>query len=89
MNTSNDAVNLLQEALTKTRAAENVINNLIVEHEYQDVAALVAQAGAALLHSAALLMQSNDEAALDALDQADDLLDSVFSIIDSETDEDG
>lgn len=88
MNTSTEAVRLLQEALTSTRAATQVIKDLIAAHEYQDVADLVSQAGAALLESAALLMQSKDEDALNRLEQADDLLDSVYAIIDGETDED-
>jgi hypothetical protein len=87
MNTATHATELLSAALEKTREATRVINDLIVAHEYQDVAVLVAQAGEALLESAALLMQSKDEAALDALDRADDLLDSVYTIIDGETDE--
>lgn len=87
MNTSAEAIQLLQEALTKTQAATKAINNLMVEHEYQDIAVLVAQAGAALLESAALLMQSQDEEAVEALERADDLLDTVFAIIDAETDE--
>jgi hypothetical protein len=88
MNTSNEAIKLLQQALAQTRDAQKVIDNLIADHDYQDVATLVTQAAAALLESAALLMQSKDEAALDALENADDLLDSVYSIIDAETDED-
>lgn len=87
MNTSAEAVQLLQEALAKTKAATGVINDLIVAHDYQDVATLISQAGAALLESAALLMQSDDEAALDAMERADDLLDSAWAIIDRETDE--
>jgi hypothetical protein len=88
MNTSTEAVKQLQEALAKTQSATQVINNLIAEHEYQDVASLVAQAGAALLEAAALLMQSKDEDALAALEAADDLMDSVYGIIDGEVDED-
>jgi hypothetical protein len=88
MNTSLEAVKRLQQALAQTRDAQKVIDDLIVEHDYQDVATLVTQAAAALLESAALLMQSQDEAALDALESADELLDSVYSIIDAETDED-
>lgn len=88
MHTSSEAIQLLQEALAKTRAATQVINNLVIEHEYQDVAVLVAQAGAALMEAAVLLLESNDEAALDALEQADDMLDSVYKIIDGEVDED-
>lgn len=87
MNTSAEAARLLQQAQTATQGARRVIENLIAAHDYQDVASLVTQAAAALLESAALLMQSQDEAALDALENADDLLDSVWSIIDAETDD--
>lgn len=87
MHTSAQAVQLLQEALTKAQAANDVINDLIVEHEYQDVASLIAQAGAALLEAASRLMQSDEAAGLDALDAAEDLLDEVYVIIDGETDE--
>jgi hypothetical protein len=34
-----------------------------------------------------LLLQSDPDAALDALERADDLLDAVYDIIDAETDE--
>lgn len=88
MHTSTEAAQLLQEALAKTRAAAQVINNLVIEHEYQDVAVLVAQAGAALMEAAMLLLESKDEEALDSIEQADDLLDAVYKIIDGEIDED-
>lgn len=87
MNTSSEATRLLQEALARTREASKVIDNLIVEHDYQDVAALVTQAAAALLESASLLMASQDQPALDAIEKCDDLLDQVYSIIDGETDD--
>lgn len=87
MHTSTEAAQILQDALARTRSAIDVINNLAIEHEYQDVAVLIAQAGAALLDSAALLMESNDEDALNALDHAEDLLDEVYKIIDGETDD--
>jgi hypothetical protein len=48
---------------------------------------LIAQASEKLLESAALLMQSDDEAAMSALNDADDLLDSVYNIIDGETED--
>ena len=88
MNTSTEASKLLEQALATCRSAVSVIDNLIAEHEYQDVASLVTQAAAVLLESAALLMQKQDEAALDVLDKAEDLLDAVYDIIDGETDED-
>lgn len=87
MNTSAQASELLQQALITARQAERVVNDLIVEHEYQDVAALVTQAAIALLQSASLLMQSEGEAAFDQMERAEDLLDAVYSIIDGELDD--
>src|SRR5690606_32222642 len=66
MNTSAEAVKLLEQALTTTRSAAGTIEDLIAPHDYQDVAMLISQAAAALLESASLLMQSQDEAALEA-----------------------
>jgi hypothetical protein len=88
MNTSTRANELLQAALKSTREAADVIDNLIAAHDYQDVASLVAQAGAALLEAAALLMASDGDAAIDQIERAEDLLDSVYAIIDGEIDED-
>ncbi len=88
MNTSTEATQKLEQALATTREAINVIDNLIADHDYQDVASLVGQAAAKLLEAASALMQSNDEAGLAALEGADDLLDAVYDIIDGETDED-
>ncbi len=88
MSTSSEAIHLLEQARTATVAAQKVVDNLIVEHDYQDVASLITQATAALLDAAMLLLQSNDEGALDMLENADDLLDAVYDIINSETDED-
>jgi hypothetical protein len=88
INTSSEASKRLEQALSTTREAVTVIDNLIAEHEYQDVASLVSQAAAKLLEAASALMQSNDEAGLGALESADDLLDAVWDIIDGETDED-
>lgn len=87
MNTSAEAVRLLNEALTNARAAKAVINDLITAHDYQDVAELVTMAAASLLESAALLMQNDDEGAFTALDTAEDALDSVYAIIDGDMDE--
>ncbi len=87
MNTSTEATNQLEQALSTTRQAVAVIDNLIADHEYQDVASLVAQAAAKLLEAAAALMRSDDETGLSALEGADDLLDAVYDIIDGETDD--
>ena len=87
MNTSNEAVKRLQEAIKAAKGAGEVVENLVAEHDYQDVAGLITQAAAALLECASLLMQNEDESALDSLDHAEDLLDAVYAIIDGEVDE--
>ncbi|MBZ0297542.1 MAG: hypothetical protein K8L99_33610 [Anaerolineae bacterium] len=87
MNTSTEAVRLLEQAFATVRDANNVIDNLIADHDYQDVASLITQAAQALIASAGLLMQSDDEAALEALESAEDLIDAVYDIIDADTDE--
>jgi hypothetical protein len=88
MNTSTRANELLQHALKSTREAAGVIDNLIANHDYQDVASLVTQAGVALLEAATLLMDSDGDAAIEQMERAEDLLDSVYAIIDGEIDED-
>lgn len=88
MNTSGEALRLLQQALADTRKAGAVIDDLFAPHDYQDVAALVARASAGLLESTIRLLESRPDDALAALEAADDLLDAVYDIIDSETDED-
>ncbi|MDZ4764737.1 MAG: hypothetical protein SGI73_09310 [Chloroflexota bacterium] len=88
MNTASNAIQLLEDAVAKAHAARTMIDDLIVAHDYQDAATLVVQASVALLEAAALLLTSNDEAALEGLERADDLLDAVYTIIDGETDED-
>jgi hypothetical protein len=87
MSTSSDVIKSLDQALTATRTAVQQTDDLIVAHDYQDVASLVANAAAALLQSASYLMQSKDEDAFSALEQADDYLDAVYDIIDSETEQ--
>jgi hypothetical protein len=87
MNTSAQAIQLLQIALTNTQSATTVIGDLVVEHEYQDVASLITEASAALLETAILLMQSKDDSAMHKLEQAENMLDAVYVIIDGETDD--
>lgn len=87
MNTTTRASELLQQSLNSTRDAQAVITDLIAAHDYQDVAVLVTQAAVALLEAAALLMQSQGEAAFDEMEKAEDLLDAVYEIIDGELDE--
>ena len=70
MNTSTRASELLRQALASAREAEGVVNDLIVAHDYQDVALLVTQAANALLESAALLMESDGETAFGRIEQA-------------------
>lgn len=87
MNTAPQAIDHLQQALSAARAAQGVIDDLIVAHDYQDVASLVTEAAAALLDAAARLMQMDDEAAFDLIERAEDILDQVYEIIESDLDE--
>lgn len=84
MNTSAEAVTRLQTAQANTQAALSVVENLIAPHDYQDVAALVLQAAEKLLEAATLLMQAEDETALANVELAEDLLDSMYEIIESD-----
>ena len=86
MSISADAIKLLQQAQTHSIDANRAIEDLVAEHDYQDVAMLITQAASALLEAATLLMQLQDEAALDQLEAAEDLIDSVYEIIDADTD---
>jgi light-regulated signal transduction histidine kinase (bacteriophytochrome) len=88
MSTSAEVMKSLEQALTATHTALKQIDDLVVTHDYQDVASLVANAAASLLQSAHHLMQSKDEDAFASLEAADDYLDAVYDIIDSETEED-
>lgn len=88
MNTTTEAIRLLEQALDNTGKAEAVIGDLIAAHDYQDVAQVVAQAAKALLECTTLLMQNNDVAALDMLENAEDLIDMVYVAIDADLDED-
>lgn len=87
MNTSTEAVNRLESARQAAQSAQDVIENLIAEHDYQDIALLLTRAADTLLESARLLMQSKDEDALSTLENAEDLLDAVWEIIEGEVDE--
>lgn len=84
MNTSSEAIRTLQDAHGKVAAAAAIIQDLVAAHDYQDVALLVAHAGAKLVEAATFLMQSDDAAAFTALEDADDLLDAVYDIIDAD-----
>jgi hypothetical protein len=86
--TSNEVIKQLEQAQTATQSAVNALNNLIVPHDYQDVAGLVAQASLQLLQATHALMQSDDTRAFAAIEQADELLDGAFAIIDSELEDD-
>lgn len=86
MNTSTEAIKQLQEAIQKVQASQDVVENLIAVHDYQDVTALVIQSAEALLHSAVAFMQSEDENALDLIEGAEDLLEAMYNIIDGDLD---
>ncbi len=84
MNTSATTIQKLQQALATTKEATDMIENLIATHDYQDVAALVSQAAATLLESAILMMQSEDEAALEAIEAAEDYIEAIYDIIEGD-----
>jgi hypothetical protein len=84
VNTSSEAIRTLREAHGKVAAAAAIIQDLVAAHDYQDVALLVTHAGAKLVEAATFLMQSDDAAAFSALEDADDLLDAVYDIIDAD-----
>lgn len=88
MSTSSEVIQSLEQAQTSVRAALRQLDDLIVEHDYQDVATLIVQAADALLDASSQLMQSKDEVALDSLDRADELLENVYAIIEGDLDED-
>ncbi len=87
MNTSAEAVKQLQDALDAAQRATDVIDNLLVEHDFQDVASVTTQAAAALLSAAIALMQSRDEDAMEMFDAVEDLMEAVYNIIDAELDD--
>lgn len=84
MNTSAEAVKTLEQASAQARAAISIIEDLIAPNDYQDVAALVAHAGNALLMASALLLQGQDVDALGHIEKADDFLDEAYSIIEED-----
>ena len=88
MNTSVEATRKLQDALKLTRDARDIIDNLIAPHDYQDVATLITQAAAALLEAATLFMEKHDEDALAKIEEADDLVEAMYDIIDGDLDDD-
>lgn len=88
MSTSTEVTRQLQQAYTATVSAIRLLDELIVEHDYQDVATLTSRAAAALLSAATHLMQSADEDAIEAIVEAEDLLDSIYAIINDELEED-
>lgn len=87
MNTSTEAIKQLEESLAAARKAADTIENLIAVHDYQDVAFLTTHSAIKMLESTVLFMQKDDEAAFDSLENAEDLLDEVYGIIDEDTDE--
>lgn len=86
--TSAEAIKQLEQARKTTQSAIQTINTLIVEHEFQDMAQLASQAADTLLEAAILLLRSQDVAALQAMERADDYIERAYEVIDEETDED-
>jgi vacuolar-type H+-ATPase subunit E/Vma4 len=87
MNTSVEATKKLQDAAKMVKEAQKVIDNLLAPHDYQDVASLVSQAAAAMLESATLFMEKHDEDALAKIEEADNLVEAMYDIIEGDLDE--
>ncbi len=87
MNTAPQALIHLQQAASAAAEAQSVINDLIVAHDYQDVASLVTEAAAALLAAASKLLTMEDEPAIELIERCEDLIDQVYEIIESDLDE--
>ena len=87
MNTSSEAIKLLNQALVDTNRAADMVDDLIAPHDFQDVASLMAKASAALLISSMRLLESNSQGAIEALETAEDLLDAFYDILDADTGE--
>ena len=88
MSTSSEVVKSLEQALTATRTALQQTDDLIVAHDYQDVASLVTNAAAALLairHLPDVL--SKDEDAFRGAWSGTLPGHAVYDIIDSEIEE--
>lgn len=85
--TSNEAIAQLEAAAAQAHKAAQTIDNLLAAHDYQDVAALVARAGKALLDASAAFMRNDDAAAFTAIETSEDLLDALYDIVDGELDE--
>jgi len=85
---SSEVIKHLEEARKETQSALQTVNNLIVEHEFQDMADLIARGADALLEASLLLMKSQDVDALSAMERADEYVARVYEIMDDEIDED-
>ncbi|MCC6566147.1 MAG: hypothetical protein IT298_10325 [Chloroflexi bacterium] len=86
--TTNEAVKYLDAARASAEAAIRAVENLLVPHDYQDVAALTIRAAEALLAAAAQFLTEGDEAAFDSISRSEDLLDAVYETITGDMDAD-
>ncbi len=87
MNTSSEATKQLQASLASAQQAADTIENLIAAHDYQDIALLITHAAGKMLEAATLLMQKDDEKALDMVEAAENLIDEVYKIIGGDLEE--
>ena len=55
-------------------------------HDYQDVAGLATLAAASMLEAASKFMEKNDAAAFEALEEAEELVDAIYGIVDEDLD---
>lgn len=87
MSTSNDVIQALNDARASTAQIQALLNDLIVEHTFQDVATLSLAAAAELLQTTQHFMEQQDEPAIDSLERVDELLDELYAIIEGDLDE--
>lgn len=86
--TTSEVTKQLEQALTATQAALSALNGLIVPHDYQDVTGLTLKSAAQMLVAARAFMSNDDVEALEAIEGADELLNGIYDIIDSELEDD-
>lgn len=86
MNTSQEAIKQLQSSISSAQEAADTIENLIAVHDYQDVAGLATLAAASMLEAASKFMEKNDAVAFEALEDAEELVDAIYGIVDEDLD---
>ncbi|MFZ4813778.1 MAG: hypothetical protein ACOYL5_04525 [Phototrophicaceae bacterium] len=88
MNTPAEALKQLETAIAASHQASDILDDLLVAHDYQDVALLVSKAAGKLLEAAAHLLREEDEMAFVTLEESDDLLETFYKVMDEDFEDD-